>query len=706
MRWMFLLSALSACATSGGPAFAPTFPDNVDESVQTVLARLRSAPAPPAARTVAAGVSNDELVVVDLAARRRLWKQPVVSPVSAPQVAGDLVFLHEQSGVVARDLHSGRVRFTIPDEALYLAGADGEGDSAIVSLTTGGGVGARSKLVLARGGRIQWTKSIDYAAGAPTLTAGMIFIPWATQNLSVLEASSGEEIARVRITDTTVGRAFRHRNDIYFGQRGLFRLTPSVTSGRRDSAAYFEPRLRQLPGDPQFMVDPYQPTPSPASALHRVRYAWHAAGEGEEVRLADDNLYAIFYRIVFAFDPVGEGVRWVYVHDRDIIGALGQEGGLLLADAEGGFAYVGADDGLRRWSHEFDETPLATTIRADAFAPTDAPEGEARPLHDQLLAAAQTADARLVPARAIAAHLLGALPEAEATRNLITLCDDRRAPPPLKAQACAALAERTTGVEFVIEALQRHARFLAETTAPPVTALARAAVRAQAPQAVPLLLDHLRDPATEASNLAPLIEAVGALGDRAAVEPLADFLRLYHAEASDDATIAAVVAAARALVALQGSAAQDTIRPAADDPLAPEAVRAQLGEILAALAAEQAEQAEQADTTDSAENTDNPDRSEGPEADAAEPRPERIDASVVERALRPVHEQLRACVREDSEGARSARIVLRIAGDGSLQSISVAPARLRSCLEPFVRRAQFPANRRNVTEQVTYRVRR
>lgn len=698
------LSALSACGASGGPAFAPTFPDNVDASVQAVLARLRSAPAPSAEPAVAAGVSGDELVVVDLGEERLLWKRPIASPVSAPQIAGDLVILHEQRGVVARDLRSGEERFTVPDEALYLAGADGEGDLAILSLTTGGGVGARSKIVLARAGRVQWTKTIDYAAGAPALAAGMVFIPWATQNLSVLDAASGEELARVRITDTPVGRAFRHGRDLYFGQRGIFRLTPSITSGRRDAAAYFEPQLRPFPGDPQFMVDPYRPAPAPSSALHRVRYAWHAAGEGEEVRLADDNLYAVFYRIVFALDPSGDGVRWVYVHDEDIVGALGQEGGLLLADADGNFTRLAAEDGSPRWGHETDEAPLAVELRAEAFAPSDQPPGEALRLHDQLLAAAQASDARLVPARALAVRLLAALPQGEATRNLIALCDDRRAPPAVRTEACAALAERTTGVEYVLQALQRHARFLEETTAPPVGALAKAAVRMQARQAVPLLLAHVADPATEAADLAPLIEALGALGDRAAAEPLADFLRLYHAEATDDALVAAVGAAAEALVALQGPAAEDVIRPAAEDPLAPEPARARLQQVLTALAERASAEQEAADAA--GEEQSEATGEEGTADEGADPRPERIDAEVVERALQPVREELRACVRGDDEGARAARVVLRIAGDGTLQGVSVAPQRLRGCIEPLVRRVRFPANRRNVAEQVTYRVRR
>ncbi len=702
MRWLLFLATLSACgAASGGPAFSPTYPDNVDEAIQAVLTRLRTAPPNDDEPAVAAGVTDDELMVVDLRERRLLWRQAVVSPVSAPRIAGELVLLHERSGIVARDLRSGAIRFTQPDEALYLAGADGEGERTVLSLTTGGGVGARSKIVLARAGHIVWTKSIDYAAGAPALAAGMVFIPWATQNLSILDADTGEELARVRIADTVIGRAFRQGNSVYFGQRGLFRLTASITGGRTEAAAYFEPQLPEFPGDPPFMVDPYQPAPAPSSALHRVRYAWHAAGEGDEVRLADDNLYAIFYRVVFALDPAGDSVRWVYVHERDIVGAQGQAGGLLIADADGGFTRLSAHDGLPHWSHDADTTALAASLRAEGFAPDEGPQGQAAPLRDQLLAAAHDPDARLVPARVLATRMLAALPEAEATGHLIALCDDRRAPPPVKTAACEALAERTTGSELVLEALERHARFLAQTTAPPVGALARAAVHMQAREAVPLLLSHVRDPATEAPDLAPLIDAIAALGDRSALEPLRDFLRLYHAEATDDALVAAVGAAADALVALEGASAAETIEPLAEDPLAPEPARARLRATLSALAAEE-EQGEEPPSDGEGEATTD----DGATDAATDERPERIDAAVVARTLDPVQAELRACLRQDSEGARAARLVLRIGGDGTLQHVSVSPRRLAGCIEPIVRRARFPASRRNVNEQVTYRVRR
>ena len=694
----------SACGGGGGSAFGLTYPDNVQADIANVLQRLSSAGAPDDSPVAAVVTTDGKLTLVDLAAERVRWSQPVQSAASAPRIAGNTVVVQEQSGVVVRSLADGRTLATIDDEALHLAGAGGEGALTIVSLTTGGGVGARSKLVLLDGSRVKWTKEITHAAGAPAIAGGMVFIPWATQNVSVLEAD-GTEIARIRLTDSPVGHVFRHESDVYFAQRGLFRLTPTIREGSREGSAYFEAQLREIPGQPTFTVDPYRPPPPPESALHRVRYGWHPAGAGEDVALSDDLLYGVFYRLVFGLHPSEDSVRWIYQHDHDVVGVLAQEGGLLLADESGGFHFVSAEDGRTRWHYASGATAVVVSMRADHFAPGGAPDGAAPSLADQLLSAAQNTDSRLVPARALAIHMLHTLDDPVVTGHIISLCDDPQLPPVLRTEACGAIASRTTGSEHVVRALERHARYLEGTTAPPVAALARAAAAMNEQAAVPLLIAHLRDPETAEADLVPLIEAMKSLGGRSAVEPLTDFMRLYHAEAQSDAMVAAMRAGADALAALQGPAAREVIHELAEDPLAPIDVRNQMRAALTAM--EEAAAAADAEAGGEAEGDEaEGDGDEGDGDTEEDDRPERVTASVVDRVLRPVRQEMSACVRDDSGNAPNARLVIRLSGSGDLEALSVQPPRLQSCIEPLVRRVRFPANRQNIREQVSYTVRR
>ncbi len=712
LRLVTLALVLAACG-GGAPSgsFGPMYPDNQQSSIDSVVSRLEANPAPSTA-AVAVGLTGEphQLYAVDLETGALSWKVPVDTPASGPQIGGDLVFLHETRGVVARDLASGAERFVVDDDSLHLAGAGGEGEWSVLALTTGGGVGARSKLVIARRGSIEHDLQIPHALGAPTIAAGMVFVPWATQNVTVLDAASANEIARIRVTDTSVARAFRVGNDLYFGQRGVFRLTPSIVSGARAESAYFEPMAREIPGNPALMVDPYRPAPTPDSAVHRIRFAWRPAGDGETLHFSDETVYAVFYRFVFALDPNADAVRWVYAHPEDIVGAVAQDGGLTVADQAGGLAFIGVQDGLRRWSATVDANPTVVAIRAGDHVPAGAPEGEALSLHDQLLAAAQNTDARLVPARKMAIHMLHALEEPDVTAHLITLCDDQRSPAPVRTEACGRLAERTTGKEHVLGALERHDRYLADTEAGPIGPLALAAVGMEATEAAPALIAHLMDPSTPAGALAPLLDSLRALEATDAAEPVRSFLRLYHADAEGDAMLAAMSSAAQTALALDAEPAVELLEALRADPLAPGPVRGKLTEALEAYQAEQAaEEGEEGEAEEGEEGEaeeGEPEEGEAAPSDGPPPVPERVTLPMVKAALEGVQPQMTRCLSAHPSRPRSARIVLVLAGDGSVQLVTVNPQSVQQCLEPLIRSADFPANRNDARQQLTYTFRR
>lgn len=705
-RFSTLLLSLSLLAGCGGGAvsgaFGPTFPDNRRADIDAVLQRL-AAHRPPAASPVAVGLTTDAIYAYDLAAGRELWRQSVTSPVSAPHIAGNLVFLHESAGIIARDMSSGATRFRVDDDAMHLVGAGGSGELAAAVLSTGGGVGARSRVLLARGGSLDWNTVFEHAIGAPTVAGGLVFLPWATQNVTVLDAATGNELARIRVTDATVGRAEIVDSELYVGLRGRFRLTSSIQTGSRESAAYYEFDGSELPGRPMLLTDPYRPPPSAASAVHSVRMVWRPTGNGDEIAPSDGLIYLVFYKLTFALDGEGQ-VRWVYQHGADIVGASAQSGGLLVADADGGFAFVGAADGLAHWTSANEASPTVVRIRG-VHAPSGAAQGEVLPLREQLLSAAQNTDARLVPARTLAVQMLASLEDDEATSHLIDLCDDRRLPGTLKVAACTSLAQRTTGADQLLAALQRHATFLEGTSAPPVGPLAQAAATMEERRAVPLLLSHLRDPETSPAALAAIATALGTLGDRSAAAPLLDFLRLYHADASGEAMVAALGSAAEAYALLQGPVAEEELTPIAADGLCQVDLRQKIQDAIGRLHA----QAESAGGDESGEQGDVEDseaEEEGEEEAEAPARPERVTGAMVAQLLEPVEPELTTCVRADPANPASARIVIVLDGDGAVQMVSTSPTSVQRCIESIVREQTFPGNRRGMRQQVTHTVRR
>ena len=576
-----LLFALLLAGCGGAATLSATFPDNRAEDLAAVLARVRAAGAP--SRPVAVGLAEDRLYAYDLAAGRRLWEQAVAEPRTAPHIAGDLVVLAEGARIVARRMSDGAVAFALPDENLSLVGAAGDGGDAAIVLSTGGGVGARSRVLLVRDGSIASQLALDAAAGVPEVRAGLAFVPWGNQNVSGIEIAGAREVARLRSLDGVVGHARAAAGAVFFGQSGVGRMTEDPSR-----AGWYAPDVSALPGRPALFPDAYEPPPGPASASHRIRLAWRpSAGDGP-VRMSDGALYLTFYRLVFALGQDDLAPRWVHEHPADIVGAAALDGGVLLADAQGGLLFVGAD-GRSRWTAETGARPNVVAIRAEGFSPAGQTGPEPPPLAEQLLAAAQSTDARLVPARAFAVRLLAAQADAGVTEHLIVLCDEASLPADLRRAACEALGERELGPEAVLAALGRRANYLTGTRAPPVGALAAAAARLGERRAVPLLIAHLRDPHTELADLPALCDALARLGDGSAAEPLADFLWLYHAEHDDEALALALGAAARALVALSGPVGREEVRRIADAPFTPPRIRAQL--LAAAAPPEQPQQA-------------------------------------------------------------------------------------------------------------------
>ncbi|WP_157069442.1 PQQ-binding-like beta-propeller repeat protein [Sandaracinus amylolyticus] len=690
-RWMGAIAiALVGCGGSQG--LAVDFPDDRPDDVRAVLDRVAAAP-PRQEPEIVVGLTPApmRLWAYDAAAGRALWEQTVEAE-TTPQVAGDYVVTQEPSGIVVRRLSDGSVATRFGDDELSMTGADGEGALAAIALSTGGAVGARSRLVVVSNGGVAWQLGVEQAVGEPAVRAGMIFLPWAQQNLSVLDAS-GAELARVRFTRGVVGHALADERAIFFGQQGLAQLSERTTSA--PDAPWFQPVARELPGNPGLLRNAYEPPPSPTSATHRVRLVWRAVPRDGDVSLQDDTIYFVSYRLVFALGASNESVRWVQQLPADVVGARAAEGGVFVVDDAGNVYGLSREDG-RIVSRA--QTGMAATWAhvSNVALRGGAPEGDAMPLRDQLLAATQNTDARLVPARAYAARLLASMPEPDVTASLVALCDDRSLPAQLHAAACDALAMRESGIEHVTSALERHASYLAGTSAPPVGPLARAAARANERRAVPLLIAQLRDPQTPAEDLAAVAEALQALGDASAREPLEDFVRLYHAE-NDETLGRALAAAITAYAALAGPASQDTLRWVIDDPMSMQAARAAAQQALTALSAAPASEPTRSAPTSEAATTSEETTTE---------LPARITGPLLDQLMAPIDDDLDACLTTPERSHTQARVVIAVEPDGTITTVTATPSELAPCLEPVVRSRQFPATRARARQSVTYTVRR
>lgn len=721
--------ALSCGGPISGGRFQSRFPDNQASVVRTIAQRVSEGDAADS-RTIVVGVARGNVLAYDLAAGRQLWTRRLAAT-SVPVIAGPLVVFAAGGRIVGLDLASGEERFSDADEGLALLGAGGDSSRVAVSLSAGSGAaGSRSVLrVYSPSGSSQWQVAGNHAFGRPAVAAGLVFLPWDSQNLSVLDAS-GDEIARVRVRDDVVAHAFVDRGAVYFGERGIFRFDERAASGTREGSSYYTPAGREeLPGAPRFMTQGYRGVPAATSAVSSLHIAWRPAAGGSGLALEGDTIYAVFFRSVLGLDARSGDLRWAHVHEHDIIGTRVVPRGLLVASRDGNVTLLERDNGGAARGVSIGQPLVAAAFTGGDWAPSGSAEGSST-LGEQLLALARVSDARLVPARRFAVRRLARLEDADVTRHLIDVAADPAIPPQVRQEAGAALAARTSGIEHMLAALARHRSFLRNTGAPPVGYIARALAAAGAREGVPGLIAHLHDPSTPAEALPDIVQALRTLGDRAAVEPLRTFVLLYHAEAPDEMLGSALTVAVEALARLGGADEMPVLRAIADAPWSLAPVRQAASVQLAALeraaataAAAQQPAAGEGGTAAAGEGGATPAGGQGGGEGGAEGGGEGGDGVVIEAGTGPAGDprvltgaQIQAafleqrpilvrCLSNAAGRPLSARITFVLTGEGVVQRVLVAPDSPRACIEPVVRSMTFPLEGGR-TQQYSYTIRR
>jgi outer membrane protein assembly factor BamB len=712
---LLLLVFLLGC--SGTPAaFATRYPDNIESDFSAVVSRAeagaqRSTP-PIAAGVTAAG----HLYGYDLAAKRVLWQTPA-KPRFSPLLAGNAVVIQEGGRVVGLDVKTGSPRFQFDAGDMHLVGADGVGERTVIALTSGQGTYARSQVVLMDGAQRLWNHTVAHPVGVPALTGDVVLVPWSNQYLSGIDATSGDELSRLRVRGGVISHAFVSAGHVYVGsQHGIALLSHQLLAGDLSSGTHYVPPARELPGQPAFLYDAYasKPLPPPESAHSRVQLTWETAagGPSKAITLTSNNVYLIFYRFVLALDQRDYSLRWAHTHDVDVIGGRAQHDGIVLADAKGAVTYLGAATGAPLWREQ--NAPLSVDLEfpanQNAIGAARSPAVTALNLREQLATAARDPDSRLVPVRLLAVQLLSEMPDAAATGDLVSLCEDDRTTVTVRKVACKLLRGRTVGGEHVLKALQRHASFLANTSAPPVGALAKAASAQKEQRAIALLIAHLKDPNTPSEGLPELVQSLGELGDAEAVEPLRSFLRLYHADPIDEHIAKTLALIPAALVKLQGPASKDLLTRIADDGLsadtAREASQKALASLDAAAAGAQPAQAAADGTQPQSAAAAGEGAGAATEQTPQQPQPPpHITVDIIKQVLLPVHDSLQTCIKSAKPDVFQARVVL-VVEDGQVLMVSVLPEQLQSCIEPLVRSQTFPLTHLSQRDRVTYTIKR
>ncbi len=495
-----------------------------------------------------------------------MWRQPA-DVASRICVGGSFVAELEGKQLVARDQATGAKTWHVELAGDFVGLAADRDRAYLVWSERGNGAIAAYD---GASGKELWHARADGVLGAPAAQAGVVYVPYASQWLSILDGTKGDQLARVRGIDEQITMLRATSTEAYFGSKhGVFVLDANAANGTRKDGTYASVAVPPQLEHTQYGPDAYDAVQSGYSANDRARILW----SGPLVHAP----YAVaYFRFVFGFDANGMLV-WAYSHPRTELVASADTGAALVAISQtGDIVVLDSKTGALRRDRAIgtSEPVLGATFDADGWAPPDA--GQKVETVETLVSIARDHDERFDRVKELAVQALAKLPGGEVTRQLLDVLADPREPDKLKDDVVDLLVARKDPASLAVLTAQlaTHDDYLDKTQpvalGPVAKAIAGLGGAKLDPAAVATALgaleSHLDAPTTQVPDLVPVIDAMAAIGGGAERAELSAHLLLYHADDGLGGDPAWGVAIVGALASHGGPADRELLRVVAVDP--------------------------------------------------------------------------------------------------------------------------------------------
>ncbi len=477
-------------------------------------------------------------------------------------------------------------------------------------------------------GEVVWKRPSSGRIGAPAARDGLVFVPLRYQSISVLEGKKGEEIARVRSKEEVLLWVRSMPDGVYFGGKtGVYALDPKAVSGTRRGATFIAAAL-PASVRPAYWWNGYNAALSGYTAYDRNRLLWRARrlpGEGP-IGFGDDAIYVHNYRFFFAFEgaaakagrdklstpdprakstkgargkaaavPMASGggkgkattleggevdaaadeksaepiakLKWAYSFPRnDVVASYHSGKSLVLVSVKGDVVILDLESGLPASSTALKLAVRGATFDALGFAPPTKPRGTPN-LERTLTEMIWDPDRRFGEVKLFGIQQLSKLSGAKVADALVQIVTRPGINPKVYKRAGDMIVARhdKSAIPLYLKVLRNRYSFIDGTRPQAVDIMARALGDLKAPEAVQPLLAHLGDHETPIKAIAPIVKALAAIGDGAAVEPLRDFLLTYRCEPQFKKAPEALNALGDALLALGGEEERQLLRFVGND---------------------------------------------------------------------------------------------------------------------------------------------
>ncbi len=559
--------------------FSTDWTDDGGASIDRVWQRIRSTQIPAAADVVVGVGANDAKMIGLSLASGSKWT--FEHPLDArPIVTGSVVVGSGGGEVFALDATTGRLVWRRPTGGLALLGAGDDGTVTVAAFRRAGDTGS-VLLAVTHDGQIVRQIETEKGLGAPAVVAGLAFVPWAGQYVSVIDLANGDETARVTLRQET-SRAWTEGGTLWFGGIGYVRFDERIHDASRGRAATVTVPPRELPGMPKLIPTGTAPLAAAANAEDKTREYAKPVATDSGAALQDGRWYGTYFRLAMGFESEHSKLAWVHLHDADFIGGAAANGGLLLCDDRGRVTQLDANGGAVLGEVDLGEPLHACIVNVDGQRASGTAT-DAKPLATQLAEAVRADDPQLVVVQKLLLRELATVEDESATKALVDAASDPRTSPDLLTDARTALANRRNGASYMEAALARHYDFLKDVLrTPPVGPIAQALGAMKEKAAAPLLASHLLDPADTEDDVKRTAAALAVVAGPSEVPALREFFGMYRATAEDDDMAAALVNIGQALAATGDKAGRTQIEAASVDPTTVPYARDRLSALLSA----------------------------------------------------------------------------------------------------------------------------
>jgi outer membrane protein assembly factor BamB len=571
VKWFFIAAALvvAACQPKGMYTLTTEHKDNDRTALSAALAKrqLPEQLAPmnsarqPRVFVLEQGAPKT-IVAYDLAAGSVLWKADA-DVQSRIWTGGDILIALEAKNLVARDQKTGSIKWKVGIKGQFV-GASADKDRAYV--VTREGTDQKPTWYLsaydASSGKLSWTA--DPAAGqlgAPVAHAGLVYSPFLTQWLIIVDGKTGAPLARLRGVDEQISVVRATSRIAYFGSKqGVFALDARAATGKRSEATYGQAKIPAQLDRTSYGVDLYDSVQAMFTAADRARVLWSSEPTNDGPMKFTNDTYAVHYfRYMFGFNLAGDMV-WAYQNPRvEIIASEHTGNAIVGVSANGDIVALDPKTGAIRANLKLGTTAqvVGATFDADGWAP--AGQSEKPETVAALVAIARDRDARFDKVKELAVATLSKLEGPDVTKEMLAVLSDKRAPAKLKETVVEMLAQRRdpAALPVLTAQLAVHSDYIAKTEPESLTPVVKAIAGMRGAKVNPdhvgpaltALRSHLEDPATQIPDIVTIIDAMSAIGGGAERATLSSHLLLYHADddlGTDASWQAAIVAAVHA----------------------------------------------------------------------------------------------------------------------------------------------------------------